>query len=145
MRQFAFAITFACLAAPAAAAPPAAPPATEEFRIPPELTDPRMIDKLAKMNEALAKALLDLPIGEVQAAAEGRTATEADRRRTIREASRLSERDLEQQIARARPQVQAAMQAFARSLPAMTRALSEAADSMERAIENMPRPDYPKR
>jgi len=145
MRQFAFAIAFACLAAPAAAAPPAAPSAAEEFRIPPELTDPTMIDKLTKMNEALAKALLDLPIGEVQAAAEGRTATEADRRRTIREASRLSERDLEQQIARARPQVQAAMQAFARSLPAMTRALSEAADSMERAIENMPRPDYPKR
>ncbi|HEU5481613.1 MAG TPA: hypothetical protein VFU80_00770 [Sphingomicrobium sp.] len=130
-------------AAYAAQAPQPAEP--EEIRIPPELTDPRFVERIAGMTEALSKALLDLPVGELQAAAEGRPATSADRRRTVRDVSRLSERDVEQQIAQARPRVEAAMQAFARALPAMTKALSEAADEVERATANMPQPGYPRR
>lgn len=135
MRQYLIAFALAGFAAPVVAAP-----APEEFRIPPELTDPKLVDRLLEVNQALTKALLDIPVGEFEAAAKGREPSDADRRRTVRDVSRLSERDIEQQIARARPQVQAAMQAFARSLPAMAKALSEAADSMERAAANMPRP-----
>lgn len=142
MRQYLFAIPLLFAALPAAAQPA---PQREEIRIPPELTDPKLVDRLMEMNKALAKALLDLPVGEIEAAAQGRAPTEADRRRAVRDVARLSERDIERKIAEARPQVQAAMQAFARSLPAMTRALSEAANAVERAAANVPQPGYPRR
>lgn len=133
-------LLFAALPAPAAPAPQ-----RDEIQVPPELTDPKLVDRLMEMNKALTKALLDLPVGELEAAVQGRAPTEADRRRTVRDSAHLSEREIEQKIARARPQVEATMQAFARSLPAMTRALSQAADAIERATANMPQPGYPKR
>ena len=142
MRCLFIAIPLAFVAAPAAAAPA---PQPEQIQIPPALTDPAFVDRISRMTESLSKALLNLPIGEIEAAAEGRPATEADRRRTVRDVGRISERDLEQQIAQARPTLQAAMQAFARSLPSMTRALSEVADQVERASANMPQPGYPRR
>jgi hypothetical protein len=129
-------------AAPVAAAPA---PQHQQIEIPPELTDPQVIDRISGMTEALSKALLNMPVGEIEAAAEGRPVTDADRRRTVRDTSRISERDLEQKLAEARPQIQAAMQALATSLPAMTRALSEMADQVERATANIPRPGYPRR
>ena len=134
------------VAGPAAAAPA---PEPEQIHIPAELTDPAFIGRIAEMTEALSEALLDLPVGEIEAAAQGRPVTDADRRRTIRDVGRDSdpdfERDVRQRIAEARPRVEAAMQAFAKSLPAMTKALSEAADQVERATANMPQPGYPKR
>ena len=146
MRYLLFAVPLAILAAPAAAAQSAQP---EAISIPPELTDPKFVERIAGMTEALSKALLDLPVGEIAAAAEGRPATEADRRRTIRDIGRLSdpnfERDIQRQMVEARPRVEAAMQAFARALPSMTRSLSEMADRIERATANMPQPGYPRR
>ena len=133
------------VASPAAAAPARQQP----ISIPPELTDPQVVERIAGMTEALSKALLDLPVGEIAAAAEGRPATEADRKRTIRDIGRLSdpnfERDIQQKIVEARPRVEAAMQAFAKALPSMTRSLSEMADRIERATANMPQPGYPRR
>lgn len=144
MRQFLIAFALAGIAAPAMAAP-----APEDIRIPPELTDPSTIDKLERMNQALARALLDLRVGEIEAAAQGRAATEADRNRTVRDIGRLKdpnfEANIQRQIAESGPRMREAMKAFSTALPAMTKALSEAADTIERAMENMPRPDYPKR
>jgi len=146
MRCYLFAVTLILLAVPAAAAPP---PPRQQIQIPQELTDPRTAERIGAMSEALSRALLDLPVGEIQAAAEGRPATAADRKRTVRDIERARDpnfdRDIQQQIAQVGPQVQASMQAFARSLPAITQALSNAADEIERAAANMPRPDYPKR
>ena len=146
MRCLLIAIPLAFVAAPAVAAPA---PQPELIQIPSELTDPAFAARIARMTESLSKALLNLPIGEIEAAAEGRPVTEADRRRTVRDVGRLSdphfERDLEQEIASARPRVESAMQAFARALPAMTRALSEVAEQVERATANMPQPGYPRR
>ena len=139
MRQYLFAIPLLVFAAPAVAAPQ-----QQEIQIPKELTDPEFVDRIAGMTEALSKALLDLPVGEIEAAAQGRPVTSADRGRTVREVGRISERDLERQIAEARPRMRAAMQAFARALPAMTQALSEAAEQVERATANMPQPGYPR-
>jgi len=141
MRYVFVAIPLAFLAAPVAAQPPAQ---SEPIRIPPELTDPRFVDRIAGMTEALSNALLDVRVGELEAAMEGRPTTEADRRRTVRDVSRLSEREIQQQIAEARPRVQAAMQSFARALPAMTKSLRDLADQVERATANMPQPGYPK-
>ena len=126
-----------------AAAPAAAAPAPIE--VPPELSDPEFIDRITGMTEALSKALLDVPIGEIEAAAEGRAVTQADRNRTIGDVGRISEGELQRKIAEARPQLDAAMQALARTLPAISRALSQAAEQVERATANLPQPGYPRR
>lgn len=142
MRICLFAIPLILAAVPAAAAPA---PEPQRIEIPHELTDPPFADRIAAMTEALTKALLKLPVGEIEAAVEGRPASAADRRRTVRDVSRLNERDIEQQIAAARPRVRAAMDALVRALPVMTKALSEAADEVERATANLPQPGYPRR
>jgi hypothetical protein len=141
MRYALFAIPFALLAAPAVAAQAEQP---GQVRIPTELTDPRTAERIAGMTDALSKALLDLPVGEIEAAAEGRPATAADRRRTIRDVARATEPEIERKLAESGPKVRAAMQAFSAALPAITEALSEAAEKIERATANMPQPGYPK-
>jgi len=146
MRTTFLILPLACLAAPAIAQQaPAGPSSVEQVRIPPELTDPAFIDRLTNMTEALSKAFLDLPVGEIEAAVEGRAATRADRARTVTDSARVSQRDIERSIAEARPRIQAAMEALASALPAMTEALSKAADEVERATANIPQPGYPRR
>lgn len=134
----ALAIPSAASAASAAAAQPG------NLQIPSELTDPKFVERIAGMTDALSKALLDLPVGELEAAVEGRAATEADRRRKVRDVARISDREIQQQIAAARPRVEAAMGAFAKALPEMTRSLSDMAERIERAAANVPQPGYPK-
>ena len=129
----------------ALAAAPAAAQAARTIEIPPELTDPEFVDRITAMTESLSDAFLNLPVGELEAAVEGRPATREDRRRTVRDVGRISERDLRQQMEQARPQMRAAMQALVRALPAMSKALGEAADEMERATSNLPQPGYPRR
>lgn len=117
---------------------------SEPIQMPSELTDPRMMERIARMTEALSRAMLDLPIGEIEAAVEGRPVTAADRRRTIRDVARVTDPDIERKLAESGPRVAATMKAFSDALPALTRALSEAADTIERASANMPQPGYPK-
>ena len=146
MRHYLFAIPLALIGAPVAAQ---GAPQPEQIRIPSELTDPAMAEKLANMLQALSKAFLDLPVGEVQAAVEGRQPTANEKRMTIRDMGRRDDRNFdrnfERQIAQSKPMIEQSMKAFSKALPAMTRALSEAAQQMERATANMPRPDYPRR
>ena len=133
------------VAAPAAAQP--APP--RPIEIPPELTDPATMERIGDMMGALTEAFLDLPVGGIQAAAEGRTATPQEKRLTVRELGRRDDpnfdRNIERQVAQAGPMIKHSMRAMAEALPAMSQALSQAATQMERALENMPRPDYPRR
>ncbi len=135
------------LAAPAAASDP-----EKDFEIPAELTDPAMAETLGRMLGSVTRVMLDLPVGELQAAVEGREASTADKRRTIRDMAGRDpdiERKVERQVADAVPRMQAAMKAMAASVPAMARALEQAAEQMEgsidRATANMPTPGYPKR
>jgi phage-related minor tail protein len=88
----------------------------------------------------------------MQAAAEGREPTAADKNRTLRDMAGRDpnfERNVERQVAEAVPRMQATMKAMAASLPAMAKALEQAAEQMEgtidRATANMPTPGYPKR
>ena len=122
----------------------ATPAAAADIQLPRELTDPAMADKLSNVMQALSKTFLDLPVGEVQAALEGREPTAADKRKTVRSETRLSERELQQQIDAARPQMQAAMKAMATALPAMMKGMQEAGRELERATANLPQPGYPK-
>ena len=114
-----------------------------QIEIPPEMTDPKFIHQLMNMTDALSKAFLDLRVGEIQAVAEGRQATAADRNRTIGQIARISPQELDRQMAEARPKVEAATQAFARELPKLSRSLSEVAGTLQRAVDNMPQPYDP--
>ncbi len=113
------------------------------------LNDPATADRLARMMQAMSQAFLNLPVGEIEAAASGRAVTPADRARTLRELGRREnpnfERDMQRDIAASGSMMKASMKAMAVALPAMMKGLSEAARELEKATANMPSPNYPKK
>jgi hypothetical protein len=129
-------------AAPLAAQAPAA-------QLPPELTDPATAAKLAGAMQALSKAFLNLPVGEVQAAMDGRKPTPREKKQTLRDVARANnrnfDRDFQQQMANAGPMLQQSLQALSSALPAMMQSIQGMQQSLERAAANMPDPTYPKR
>ena len=124
------------LATPAVAAPPP--------QVPPQLSDPATIDRLTNAMQALSHAMMNLPVGQIQAAVEGRPVTPADRNRTLRDIEPGLDRDVQAQIAQARPRMQASMKALSEAMPAMMQSLHEAKKALDRAEANMPDPNYPK-
>ena len=148
MRAFQLILPLALMASPALAQTRPAPP-PETIAVPPELTDPAMADRLGCMMQALSKAFLNLPVGEIEAAAEGRPVTHADRGRTLGELGRRDdpnfERNLDRDIAASRATVQAGMKAFTAALPAVSRSIAEARRAIEEATANLPSPVYPRR
>lgn len=138
MRVLMFALPLMLIAAPAAAQQRPAP------TIPPELTDPALGQKMGRMAGALSRALMDVRVGEIQAAVEGREPNAADRRRTVRDMTggRGIDRDIERQIAVAAPAMQ---RALLTALPAMVGAMEQVAQELERATANLPQPGYPNR
>jgi hypothetical protein len=140
MRALLFALPVAFLASPAAAEKPAS-----TVMLPPELTDMQWADRLTDAVTAMSKVFLDMPIGEVEAAVEGRPATLADKRRTVRSETGMSEREIQQQVQAAKPAMQAGMKALAAALPPLLEGVSRAQAELDRAAANVPRPDYPKR
>ena len=150
MRACLLALSLVVMAGPvlAQATPsPTAPP--ETIAVPPQLTDPATVDRIGGMMQAMSKAFLNLPVGEIEAAAQGRPATRADRSRTIRDIGRARdpnfERNLDRQLADSRVAVQAGMKAFAAALPAVIKDLTDAGRKIEQATANLPSPTYPKR
>ena len=140
MRAIFLALTTACLASPAVAEKPG-----PTVQLPPELTDLKWADRLSDAMAAMSKAFLDMPIGEVEAAVEGRSATLADKRRTVRSETGMSEREIREQVQAAKPAMQAGMKALAAALPPLLEGVSKAQAELDRAAANVPRPDYPKR
>lgn len=125
------------------AARPARP--AGDMTIPPEFSDPRLASRLVDMMQVLSKSFLDMPVGEAEAALAGRKATPADRQRTVRSESGMTEGQLRQQLDASRPMMEASMKALAASLPAMMKGMSEAQRELERNTANIPRPNYPKK
>jgi len=132
-------------AAPALAQP--APPPT--IQLPPELTDPATADRLTDAMQSLSQALLDMRVGNIKAAVEGRRATPAERRMTVRDLARRNDPDfdrrLDQQIAAARPRIEQGIRAMNQALPEVTDDLQRAQAAIERALANLPDPNYPRR
>ena len=145
MRLALIALPLTVFAAPALAQQTAPPAAPEAVQLPPELTDPKWADRLTDAMVAMSKVFLELPVGEVEAAIEGRQPTSADKRRTVRSETKMSEREIRKQIEEARPAMHAGMKALAAAMPAIMQGMSEAQREMERAMANVPRPDYPRR
>ena len=117
---------------------------TEIPAIPPELSDPRNADKLVDVLKVLSGAFLELPVGEVEAAIAGRQPTAADKKRTVRTESKMSERELQQKLEQSKPMMRASMKALMAALPAMMKGMAEAGKELERAATNIPQPGYPK-
>src|SRR5574338_34139 len=116
--------------------------ASDGIRVPRELTDPAMADRLANVMQALSSAFLNLPVGEVQAAVEGRQATPAEKRMTVGDLARRDDPDFDrrfqQRIANARPMMRQSMKALSEALPAMIQGLDQAGRTLERAAANLP-------
>ena len=148
MRNILIAASLLLCATPALsqAAPPAQSQISEVQNV---LADPAMADKLANMMQAMSDAFLSLPAGEIQAAAEGRRPTAAEKRMTVRDVARKDDpnfdRNFRQQIAQAKPMIQQSMKALSTALPAMMQGLQQASKAIERAAANMPDPTYPRR
>ena len=81
MRAFLILLPAMLAAAPALAQPLPGPAPV----LPQVLADPGMADQLGRVAGAVTRSLMNLPVGELEAAIEGRPATRADRERTIRD------------------------------------------------------------
>jgi hypothetical protein len=128
------------------AAPALAQPAPQ---LPRQLTDQATAQKLTNAMQALSGVFLNMKVGEVQAALEGRQATPAERNMTVRDMARREDPDFDrhfqQQMANIGPTVQQSMKALSQAIPAMMKGLQDAEKSLDRAVANMPDPTYPKR
>jgi hypothetical protein len=131
------------IAAPAAAQPPA--PAQPPQDVQRALADPAMVDRLTNAMEALSDAFMNLPVGEVQAAIEGRRATPQERKLTVGDVARRDQVDVRRQIAEAKPMIRQSMKAMSEALPAMMKSLDDMQQALDRAAANMPDPTYPRR
>ena len=127
----------------------AQPVPSDDIQLPRELADPATADRLADMAQGLAQAVLDMPVGEIKAAAEGRKASAAERRMTVRDMARRDDpnfdRDIQQRIAQSGPAIRRSISALNQALPAITKSLQQASRAIERAAANMPDPTYPRR
>lgn len=146
MRLHLFAFTIALAAAPVAAQSPSnpAPPSVDEMRLPPEISDPRTVDRLVDALQVLSKTFLSMPAGEVEAALDGRPTTSADRKRTIASETGMSDAELKRKLDESRPQMRAAQKALVAAIPAMMKGFAEAQKEFAKAAANMPQPGYPK-
>ena len=143
MRALLIALPLMLVAAPATAQQ-YPQPGPEVERV---LNDPAMADTLGRVAGVLTRSLMNLPVGEMEAAIEGRPVTPADRARTVRDS--VGDPDLDRRVAAEAAQsgrtMQAAGKAMMSSLPAIMGALGQAQDAIERAVANMPNPNYPRR
>ena len=143
MRLALIALPLALFATPALAQRRQAP------QLPRELTDPAAADKVGRVAGALSRVLLDLNIGEIEAAVQGRAPSQADRRRTVRDIAANGdpeiERRIERQAANSGAAIQAGAKAMADALPAILQSIDRAAAEIDRATANLPTPGYPRR
>jgi hypothetical protein len=142
MRKILFVFPLLFTAAPAMAQP-------VHLRVPPQLTDPETIMDVSIAAQNLSDAVFDIHVGDIKAAAEGRQATPAERRLTLRDLVRKQDpnfdRDLHQGIASVGPTLMRTLAAVNRALPAVRQAVDEAQASIDRATANLPDPTYPRR
>lgn len=137
------------VASPALAQAGARPALPESFQLPPELTDPATLRRAAGAMEAASQALLNIKVGEMHAALEGREASPRERNETVGDLVRRKDpnfdRDVEHQVAVAGPKIERTVKALSHTLPQLERSLAEAEQAIDRATANLPDPSYPRR
>ena len=141
-----FLLPLAVTASPAVAQPYSSPAPPS---LPPQIMDPALPAQLGRMAGALTHAFLNLPVGELEAAIEGRPASPDDRRKTVRSETRRDnpyvEQDIQREIASSAGVLQSSAQAMQRAMPAIQQALGQAAAAIERETANLPSATYPRR
>jgi hypothetical protein len=130
-------------------ATPAAAQSRAPLQVPPVAIDPATVAQLATAAQAMSDALLDLHVGNLKAAVDGRDPTPAERRMTVRDLARKKDpnfdRDLNRKMAAAGPELMRSIAAINRAMPALQQALDEARESLDRVTANLPDPTYPRR
>ncbi|MEO6433520.1 MAG: hypothetical protein ABIO29_06050 [Sphingomicrobium sp.] len=133
-------------AAPAAAEPTISESIADAQRM---LDDPRNEKLFSSVMSALSDALLDMPVGEIKAATEGRVATAEEKRLTVRDIARREDPAFEAKmrdgVAKSAPALRQSMKALSASLPALAKSAEALGRSIERLGANLPDPTYPKR
>jgi hypothetical protein len=131
------------------ASPAFAQEAPPVVQLPPELTDPVAAMQMARTVQALSTALLNIRVGDMRAALEGRDATPAERNMTVGDIVRRKDPDfdrhVQEQVATVGPKIQRSMRAINRALPELMRDVDDVQRSVERAVSNLPDPSYPRR
>ena len=140
MRSIPLAFPFLLAATSAAAQPAPVAPQVQQV-----LADPATAERLTNVMQSLSKALLDVRVGDVRAALEGRQPNAADHRRTIGSETGMSDAQLRARIAAARPAMEQSIRALNEALPAVLDGLQQAQQAIDRAAANMPDPNYPRR
>jgi|SRR5579884_553849 len=132
-----------------AASPAFAQDAPRTIKLPSELTDPEAQMRLAAKLQSISSALLNLKVGDVKAALEGREATAAERNVTVGDIVRKKDpnfdRDVAREVATVGPKIQRGMETLNRTLPRVMRDVADAQKSIDRAVSNLPDPSYPQR
>ena len=141
MRIYLALIPLLVIAGPAMAAPPP--------QLPPQLTDPATVQRLTNVMQTLSNAFLNVKVGGVKAAIEGREASPQEKILTVGDMARRDDpnfdRNLHRHIAEVGPTMQRSMSALNQALPEVMQSLHDAKKSLERAAANMPDPTYPVR
>ena len=141
MRTHLALIPLLVIAGPAMAAPPP--------QLPPQLTDPATVQRLTNVMQTLSNAFLNVKVGGVEAAIEGREASPQEKNLTVGDMARRDDpnfdRNLHRHIAEVGPTMQRSMSALNQALPEVMQSLHDAKKSLERAAANMPDPTYPVR
>jgi hypothetical protein len=131
------------------ATPALAQDAAPVFQLPRELTDPQSAMKLAAKLQGISNALMNVRVGELGAALEGRQATRRERNVTVRDLVHRQDPDFEQhmqqKVATVGPKVLQTMQTLNRTLPQVMHDVDDVQRSLERAVANLPDPTYPQR
>ena len=93
--------------------------------LPPQMMDPALPAQLGRMAGALTHALMNLPVGELEAAIEGRPASPADRRKTVGSETRRDnpyvEQDIQRDVASSAGVMQSSARAMQRAMPRSSR------------------------
>ena len=138
-----------CCSSPALAQERPPEPSAEAFQLPPELTDPATLQRVAGAVQIASQALLNVRVGEMRAAIEGRQASPRERNETVGDLVRKKDpnfdRDVQRQLATVGPKVERTMKALNQALPQLERSLAEAQQALDRAVANLPDPTYPRR
>ena len=114
-----------------------------------KLADPKTAAMISAITVAMTDAMMDMKVGPIIAAAEGRKPSRAEKKLSVGDMARREDPRAEDKIRAAAAQtgqsVQVAGAAMAVMLPKLIETFEELGEEMEEAMANLPRPDYPAR
>lgn len=147
MARWFLALPLLLLATPSAAQDGSIAPAVRDIQE--KLRDPALGKRMNAVSQSLVDVLLDLKVGKLAAAVDGRAPSAAEADETVRDLVRRDypdgEAELRRKVAEAGPALSRSMAGLADALPSITKGAEQAAKTLRRIEGNIPDPTYPKR